>query len=93
MEKLLQELKQELQEIKMLLTLSKQVWTLKEFCAYAGISLHQAYHLTSERKIKFYRPFNKMIYVDKDEVLECLKQNPVDGVKEAQKRINKFLNK
>lgn len=70
----MEELLKELKEIKQLLTLKKEVLTLEEFCAYAGISKHQAYHLTSKGKIKFYRPFGKMIYFDTADVKEFLLQ-------------------
>jgi excisionase family DNA binding protein len=67
----------ELREIKQLLSFQKEVLTLDEFCAYAGISKHQAYHLTSTRKIPFSRPFGKMIYLKKEEVIEFLLRNSV----------------
>lgn len=69
----------ELREIKNLLALQKEILTLDEFCSYAGISKHQAYHLTSENKIRFYRPHGKLIYFDKEDVKEFLLQNPVKG--------------
>jgi excisionase family DNA binding protein len=65
----------ELQEIRKLLSLQKEVLTLDEFCAYSGISKNQAYHLTSTRKIKFYRPFGKLIYFKQSEVVEFLTDN------------------
>lgn len=81
----------ELQEIKQLLSLNKQLLTLKEFSLYAGISQNQAYHLTSTKKIKFYRPFGKMIYFDLSEILEFLKQNPVlTGIEQNKKSIKQF---
>lgn len=83
------ELQTQLQEIKQLLSLQKEVLTLEEFCLFAGISKNQAYHLTSSRKISFYRPFGKMIYFDKDEVLDFLKQNYVVAENENSKKSNK----
>lgn len=76
------ELLRELREIKSLLTAQKDVLTMDEFCSYAGISKHQAYHLTSENKIKFYRPHGKLIYFDKEDVKEFLLQNPVKSRKQ-----------
>lgn len=73
------ELIRELKEIKSLLTTQKHVLTMDEFCSYAGISKHQAYHLTSENKIKFYRPHGKLIYFDIEDVKEFLLQNPVNS--------------
>lgn len=76
-------------EIKQLLSLQKEVLTLEEFCLFAGISKNQAYHLTSSRKISFYRPFGKMIYFDKNEVVDFLKQNYVVAENEITKKSNK----
>lgn len=69
----------ELREIRRLLSLQKSVLTLEEFCIYAGISKNQAYHLTSENKIRFYRPHGKLIYFDLEDVKDFLLQNPVKG--------------
>ena len=54
---------EEIHEIKDLLKLSKPVWTLEDFCLFAGISIAQGYKLTSSGRIKFYRPFGKKIYI------------------------------
>jgi hypothetical protein len=74
-----QNILQELLEIKRLLALNKKVWTLEDFCGFTGISRAYAYHLTANRKVKFYRPTGKMIFFDPEEVIEFLKQNPVDS--------------
>ena len=68
---------QELQDIKTLLGFSKSVWSLKEFCSYAGISMEYGYQLTRSGKLKFYRPFGKKIYMDREHAIEALKQNPI----------------
>ena len=82
----------ELQEIKKLLFERKEVLTLEEFCTYAGISKNQAYHLTSSGKVRFYRPFGKKIYFDKEEIIDFLKRNPVSGNEVIRKKINsRFL--
>jgi excisionase family DNA binding protein len=69
------EILQELREIKQLLALNKKMWTLEDFCVFTGLSKQYAYHLTSSGKVKFYRPFGKVIYFDAEEVIEFLKQN------------------
>ena len=81
----------ELQEIQKLLSLKKEVLTLEEFCLYAGISKHQAYHLTSTKKIKFYRTFGKKIYFNTEDVIELLKSNPVAENKTKEKYLHKQL--
>lgn len=80
----------ELQEIRKLLSLQKEILTLDEFCTYAGISKHQAYHLTSQKKIPYYRPFGKMVYFRKEDVIEFLSQNEVRSqLAISKKSINK----
>lgn len=76
---MIKEIVMELHEIKQLLRLSKEVFTLNEFCLYSGLSKEQVYKLTSGGKINFYRPFGKKIYFRKDDVINALLQNPVRG--------------
>ena len=47
-------------------------------------------HLVSEGKIKCYRPFGKMLYFDREEVIEFLKRNPINGTENI--AANYFLN-
>ena len=68
---------QELREIKELLSLDKKVLSLAQFCKLADISIHHARSLTSNSKIKYYRPTGKKIYIDKEDAYAFLRQNPV----------------
>jgi len=87
------EILQELREIKQLLALNKKMWTLEDFCAFTGLSKQYAYHLTSTGKVKFYRPFGKMIYFDAEEVIEFLKQNQSADAAGMKSKLNAyFLN-
>lgn len=90
----LTEILKELQEIKKLLSLQKEILTLEEFCLYTGISKNQAYHLTSAGKVKFYRPFGKKIYFKLSEVVEFLTTHEVFGIGERNRELQKrILNK
>jgi excisionase family DNA binding protein len=71
-------IRQQLEDIKQLLAFNKAVWTLQDFCNYANISLDYGYHLTSTGRIKFYRPFGKKIYIDREDAISALKANSVD---------------
>lgn len=82
---------EELREIKKALLLNKKVLTLEEFCQYAGISKNYAYQLTSGGKIRFYRPFGKMIYFDVDDVVNFLSQNPSKSFSEIDIAASKCL--
>lgn len=83
----------ELKEIKELLQLQQPILTLRQFCKFADISEDYAYKLTSSRRLKFYRPFGKRIYIDRESAIELLKQNPVSEQKDVSRiASNHFLN-
>ena len=67
----------ELKDIKELLQLPQPVFTLRQFCKFADISKDYVYKLTSSGRLKFYRPFGKKIYIDREDAIEILKQNLV----------------
>lgn len=85
------EIIKELQEIKNLLKLNKQVLNLDEFCMYTGMSKQYVYQLTSTGKIKFSRPVGKLIYFDIDDVIDFLKQNPVEPQKDIKQQATNNL--
>jgi hypothetical protein len=85
------EILDELREIKELLQLNQPVLSLRQFCKFANISEDYAYKLTSSRKLKFFRPFGKMIYIDREDAIEALKQNPVSIKKDASKLASNYL--
>jgi excisionase family DNA binding protein len=64
-----EELLQELREIKQMLAFNKAVWNIDDLCGYTGISKEYAYHLTSQGKLEFYRPFGKLIFFDSEKVI------------------------
>jgi excisionase family DNA binding protein len=87
--KVLLEIKQEIKES--LLLNNKEVFSLKEFCSYADISEDYGYKLTSERKIKFYRPGGKKIYISRNDAINYLLQNPVKSQAAIEEAVNNYL--
>jgi excisionase family DNA binding protein len=87
------EILRELMEIKQLLSLQKKMWTVDDFCTYTGISKAYTYHLTATGKVKFYRPFGKMIFFDAEEVIDFLKQNPSESSKSLSAKATQYLLK
>lgn len=84
---------EEIREIKELLELNQPIFSLRHFCKFADISQDYAYKLTSNRRLKFYRPFGKKIYIDREDAIELLKQNPVNSHKSLSCVVNNsFLN-
>jgi excisionase family DNA binding protein len=83
-----------LKEILKHLALQKEVLSLEEFCLYTGISKAYAYKLTVSRKIKFYRPLGKMLFFNKEDVIDFLKQNPSFTQQQNKLKVyNYILNK
>lgn len=70
---------QKLDEIKTFMShqvyAKKEILTLAEAAAYAGISKSYLYKLTSTRMIPFYRPQSKLIYFKKIELDTWLTNN------------------
>ena len=58
-------------------SLNKEVLTLTEAAEYMGMSKNYLYRLTSARQIPHYKPNGKMIYFDKNDLIQWLKSNPV----------------
>lgn len=59
----------------LLLTGTKEVFTLDECSTFTGYSKNHLYRLTSQRAIPFYKPMGGTIYFKKQEVEEWLLQN------------------
>ena len=82
----------ELRDIKELLQLHQPVLTLRQFCKFADISEDYVYKLTSSGRLKFYRPFGKKIYIDREHAIDFLKQSPVSEKKDVNRiASNHFL--
>lgn len=57
---------------KLILIGSKEVLTLEECAMFANLSENYLYNLTSQKKIKYYKPRGGKIYFKKSEVQEWL---------------------
>jgi len=88
---LCRDVKAELTALKKLVQLNKQVLTLNEFCAYAGISKSNAYHLTSTGKIRHSKPNGKLIYIDRFDADDYMRQNTITSMDDIQQEANNFL--
>jgi excisionase family DNA binding protein len=85
------EIEKELEEIKLLLQLNKPLLNVEEVCLLLGISRNYLYRLTSAGKIKFYRPFGKLIFFDKVELIHSLKQNAIKSNSEIMDKATNYL--
>lgn len=78
-------------EIILLLQLNKAILNADELCLLLGISKPYLYRLTSTGKLKYYRPFGKMLYFDKDEVLQTIKKNPINTHKSIMGKATDYI--
>lgn len=81
----------QLEEIKSLLQQSKSVLNADEACAFLGISKNYLYRLTAQGKLKYYRPFGKMIFFEREILLNTLRQNGVKSQCEVSKEATNYL--
>ncbi len=56
---------------------AKNVLTFEETATYMGVSKSHLYKLTMSRSIPHYKPRGKMVYFDREELEEWLRQNRV----------------
>lgn len=65
-------------DIRNLLLLQKELFTISEVCSYTGYEKSYIYKLCSAKVIPHYKsPGGKALFFDKTEIIDWLKQNPV----------------
>lgn len=63
---------------------NKQILSIDEGAIYTGLSVSYLYKLTSTQQIPHFKPRGKMIYFDRSELDEWLRQNRVKTTTEIQ---------
>lgn len=77
LQKRLDGLTKELETVKNMLNNAKEVLTLEEAAAFLGVTKSTLYKMTHQQTIPFFKPNNKMVYFERAELLNWLRQNPV----------------
>ena len=80
-----------LRELKSLLQQNKQILNIDEVSALSGISKTYLYRLVEQGKIKSYKPFGKLMYFDRDELINSLKQNATKSQDEISIKATNYL--
>jgi excisionase family DNA binding protein len=80
------EFKQQLDRIEAAALGQKNVLNFDEACRYIGISHSDMYKRTSNREIPHYKPRNKMVFFDRVELENYLKQNPIKTTNEIEQQ-------
>lgn len=65
---------------------NKQTLSIDEAAAYTGLSISYIYKLTSTQEIPHYKPRGKMIYFDRSELEEWLRQGKVSSHQEIERK-------
>ena len=72
---------------------SKAVLTLAEAAEYMGLKKSYLYRLTHEKRIRHYKPNNKMIYFMVEDIIAWLTSNPVLTDEELSEQAQSFCIK
>lgn len=71
---------------------TKDILNAKEVCLYLDISQSLLYKLTSSGEIPHFKPRGKMVFFEKKELVEWIKQNPCYGSTDIIESPNPELN-
>jgi excisionase family DNA binding protein len=69
----------------------KNVLTFDETARYMGISKSDLYKRTSNREIPHFKPHGKMVYFDRVELENYLKQNPIQTADEIEAKAQTYV--
>lgn len=74
-------------DVRNLLLLQKELFTISEVCSYTGYEKSYLYKLCSAKTIPHYKsPGGKTLFFDKAEIIAWLKSNPVMTQKEINRQ-------
>lgn len=85
------ELKKQLDRIEAAALGQKNVLNLDEAARYIGVSKSDLYKRTHLRTIPHFKPRNKMIYFDRVELENYLKQNPIQTADEIEAQACSYI--
>jgi excisionase family DNA binding protein len=71
----------------------KNVLTFEEAAKYMGVSKSDLYKRTSQREIPHFKPRGKMVYFDRFELENYLKQNPIQTTEETEMQAQTYTVK
>lgn len=70
---------------------NKNALTIEECAAYINVSVSHLYKLTSTQQIPHYKPRGKMVYFDRAEIDDWLRQNRVATTSEIEQKAANHL--
>lgn len=75
-----------LKEIETKMFMFKEMMTLDEAAEYLGASKSLLYKMTASRGLTHYKPNGRVIYIDRKDLDELLRTNPIYSKKELERR-------
>jgi excisionase family DNA binding protein len=79
---LIKEMRDRIEKLENLVFQAKDILNLEEAAMFIGVKRSQLYKLTHSRAIPYFKPSGKLVYFEKSELLDWLKQNPVMSQKQ-----------
>lgn len=76
---------------KFSLLAAKNVLDIDDVVSLTGLAKSYVYKLTCRKEIPYYKPNGKLIYFDRQEVENWMKQNRVNSIAEAEQTASKYL--
>ena len=70
---------------------AKNVLDIDDVVSLTGLAKSYVYKLTCREEIPYYKPNGKLIYFDRQEVENWMKQNRVNSIAEAEQTASKYL--
>lgn len=84
-------------DLENVLNVAKDVMNLEEAALFTGMSKSSLYKLTHRQVIPHYKPNGKLIYFEKTELLNWMRQNRISSSTEigekAQRKLQELANK
>lgn len=82
----------QLADIKLFsLLAAKNVLDINDLVILTGLSKNYIYKLTCRNEIPYYKPNGKLIYFDRQEIENWMKQNKVTSTVEAEQVVSKYF--
>lgn len=92
-----EQLQKRVTDLENVLNVAKNVMNLEEAALFTGMSKSSLYKLTHRQVIPHYKPNGKLIYFEKTELLNWMRQNRISSSTEigekAQQKLQELANK
>lgn len=85
--------KEAVRALKIMAICQKEVWTVEDVSLYTKLSVDYINKLTSKKLISYSKPFGKVNYFDRDEVIARFKCNKISSNEDVNERADQHLAK